>query len=248
MNINFTSKKFICECDLNFNFTENNYKNKINDKEENISYKDYILSLINYKIITCYKLLTILNNYNNNIGFYITSGIIVICFIEMLVFITCGMKYLKEQILIGIPNKYKLKALIKKKNKMKKSTEKINFQKGQVKNEQEKNNINYYNFIYINNVKPNYPPIKKSSKYITNDNLKIKKRKKETSNEILLKTRKRKNKNEKILNNTSKLFNLKNKKINIYDISNQNLKGSQMTSLISCLIRIWSSKNRMELV
>ena len=240
--INFTSKKFICECDLNFNFTENNYKNKINDTEENISYKDYILSLINYKIITCYKLLTILNNYNNNIGFYIASGIIVICFIEMLVFITCGMKYLKEQILIGIPNKYKLKALIKKKNKMKKSTEKINFQKGQVKNEQEKNNINYYNFIYINNVKPNYPPIKKSSKYITNDNLKIKKRKKETSNETILKTRKRKNKNEKILNNTSKLFNLKNKKINIYDISNQNLKGSQMTSLISTI-----SKKKLKL-
>ena len=57
--VDLDNKRFTCECDLNYDYSQNNKKEKKNDKnkDDDESYVDYFLSLINYKIIKCYKLL-----------------------------------------------------------------------------------------------------------------------------------------------------------------------------------------------
>ena len=68
--IDFDKEKIICNCDTTYNFSKksDNLDNDIStDKDnDNTSYLDYFLSLINYKIIVCYKLILISANYLNN--------------------------------------------------------------------------------------------------------------------------------------------------------------------------------------
>ena len=117
ISINFTTERFTCQCNLLYNFSENNKNNNNDDikevNEKNISYLDYFLSSFNYKIISCYKLFLIFENYYYNIGFYIGGGIIILCFVEMIIFIKYGVKKIKTLILNGIPTKYKLKNKLK---------------------------------------------------------------------------------------------------------------------------------------
>ena len=158
-SIDFTTERFTCQCSLLYNFSENNNINENKDikeeNEDNISYLDFFLSSFNYKIVICNKLLFKVENYYYNIGFYIGGGILILCLIEMLIFIKYGIMTIKTAILNGIPNIYKLKNQLKNKiknqnelklNKLKKMKEraKRNTQKESIKN------INYFNFIYIN--------------------------------------------------------------------------------------------------
>jgi hypothetical protein len=85
-DINFTTNRFICECNLSYNFSDEYQYNNIEEFEDNISYLDYFISLFNYKIIHCYKLLFKKNNYYQNLGFFISSCTFIICLIQMLVY------------------------------------------------------------------------------------------------------------------------------------------------------------------
>ena len=165
-NVNFTSKRFTCECDLNYNYTEDN--NNEEKEEDNISYLDYFLSLINYKITVCYELFFDFKSYYYNAGFYIAVGTLVICIIQMFIFFTLGRKSLNKQILDNTPNKNKLIETIKENLEKKKElmliymnktfyppkkriTKKIKLIKKEIENEEK-----YHNYNENNNLKNKY--------------------------------------------------------------------------------------------
>ena len=191
------NQRFICICDLNYNYSDNENNNE--SEEEDITYKQYFLSLFNYKIVPCYKLLFDLKNYNYNIGFFISAGTIIICFVEMIIFLIFGILKLKKQILFSIPNKSKLRKKIKSRTTVKKKTKKeiINHKILKEKDEDNKN-VNYFNIIYINQNKKNNPP-KKKDKNIESKN---------KNNDIIIKE---KNKN-KIKQEKEKEKNIKDNK------------------------------------
>ena len=155
--------RFICICDLNYN--SSNYENNNQNEEESITYSQYFLSLFNYKIIPCYKLLFDLKNYKNNIGFFISAGTIIICIIEMIIFMIFGILKLKKEIFLSIPNKSKLINRIKNKKTSTKRIKKETINNKILNNKKEKDskNINYFNIIYINQNKKNNPPKKKDN-------------------------------------------------------------------------------------
>jgi len=115
-SINFTTKRFTCECDNVYNFSEK-YNKEENKEEEDISYLNYFLSLINYKIIVCYELFFDFKSYYYNAGFYIAVGNLILCLFLIFIFLECGMTTIKKQILYNIPNKHKLKEAIKEQRK-----------------------------------------------------------------------------------------------------------------------------------
>ena len=208
--INFTSERFICECDLKYNFSEFYYNfNNINENvDKGVSYLDYFISLFNYKIIPCYELLLNRKNYKKNIGFYISSITIFICLITMIIYFIYGMKKINKEILNGIPNKYKLKKILIKKKRSKMKIENIKDNNDYKVN----NNINI-NFIYINQGNNN-PPIKKILK--TQEDLKENNKKKNLMRKLKIKEKdkienKENNKNKKENDNITKT--LKGKRV-----------------------------------
>ena len=109
ININFTSKRFKCECNLDYNFSSY-YSNKGDEKEEkdDISYLEFFLSLINYKISVCYVLFFDFKSYYYNAGFYIAFGTLLFCICQMIIFLKWGIFDIKKIILANLPNKMKL--------------------------------------------------------------------------------------------------------------------------------------------
>ena len=110
--VNLTTKRISCLCDID-DYKEN--KTNINTKEEvEENFISYILDMINYKIIKCYMLLTNLNNYYYNYGFYLGTGLYFIILLLFIVYLFWGItsikiKYLrnepkKEEIQLGISN------------------------------------------------------------------------------------------------------------------------------------------------
>ena len=77
ISINYTSKRFTCECDVSYNFSSIDNTDISEEEELDISYLDYFLSLINYKIITCTNLFFYFESFYYNAGFYIASAFIV---------------------------------------------------------------------------------------------------------------------------------------------------------------------------
>ena len=174
IDVNFTNQRFICECEIVYNVskTSNNEENE----EDNINYFDYLFSYINYKIIDCKKLFFDFPNYYYNAGFYIAVTTLIFCFGEMIIFIKWGMRNIKLQILVNMPNKLKLIKIYKehknKTNQFKKKEKNIN---NPIK---KKVKINIYNLkkenIEKNNIyhKKNNNEIneiarKKTAKYLT---------------------------------------------------------------------------------
>ena len=174
IDVNFTNQRFICECEIVYNVskTSNNEENE----EDNINYFDYLFSYINYKIIDCKKLFFDFPNYYYNAGFYIAVTTLIFCFGEMIIFIKWGMRKIKLQILVNMPNKLKLIKIYKehknKTNQFKKKEKNIN---NPIK---KKVKINIYNLkkenIEKNNIyhKKNNNEIneiarKKTAKYLT---------------------------------------------------------------------------------
>ena len=108
ISVNFTSKRFICECELEYNFSLNYINVNNNEEEEDTTYFDYFLSLINYKITVCYALFFDFKSYYYNAGFYIAFGTLVFCIIGMIIFLKYGIADLNKIFLENIPNKMKL--------------------------------------------------------------------------------------------------------------------------------------------
>ncbi len=150
--IDFDKEKIICNCDTTYNFSKksDNLDNDIStDKDnDNTSYLDYFLSLINYKIIVCYKLILISANYLNNIFFYLGCFITLICINQIIIDNICGINFLYKIIKDNIANRLKLKE--KAKEQVKK--EKIRIYET---NRLEKR------LMTINNKNNNNPPINK---------------------------------------------------------------------------------------
>ena len=115
-SINYTTKRFTCECYTIYNYIENNN----NEKEEEgnyMNYREYFLSFINYKIAICYKVFLKFSNYYYNAGFYIAIVTTLLCLCGMVIFLKWGIKDLNEQIFEHIPNRLKLRKKMKEKEK-----------------------------------------------------------------------------------------------------------------------------------
>ena len=114
--VDLNSKRFECDCDINPSNNENNTKN--NNEEEN--YFDYILSLINYKIVKCINLVFIKNNFKNNVGTYLGLITILTCLVLMVIYLIFGIKLLNKKIFEGFPTKDKLEKRIEEQEKIRK--------------------------------------------------------------------------------------------------------------------------------
>ena len=111
--VDLNSKRFECDCDINPSNNVNNTQNII--KEEN--FFDYVLSLINYKIIKCINLVFIKENFKNNVGTYLGLLTIVACLVLMVIFLTLGNKLINKKIFDGVPTKEKLEKKIEEQEK-----------------------------------------------------------------------------------------------------------------------------------
>jgi len=203
--IDFDKEKIICNCDTTYNFSKksDNLDNDIStDKDnDNTSYLDYFLSLINYKIIVCYKLILISANYLNNIFFYLGCFITLICINQIIIDNICGINFLYKIIKDNIANRLKLKE--KAKEQVKK--EKIRILET---NRLEKR------LMTINNKNNNNPPINKCNTETKLINKKEIKRTKKDEEKLAAKKNKRKKKKK------SSTFNIRIKNI----ISNKSLE------------------------
>ena len=116
--VNFSTKRFTCECDALYNFSSTKNDNMGGEtKDRSYKYSEYFLSFINYKIVVCYKLFLNVSSYHYNSGFYISAGTTVLCLCAMVVFLRWGVLDLNHLIINSIPNKEKLMQMIKKKEK-----------------------------------------------------------------------------------------------------------------------------------
>ena len=79
-------KGLLCECDPSYNFSEKYIEEEFNKEGEEISYIDYFLSFINYKIFVCSKLFLEFKSYLYNAGFYIAVGTLILCIFGMFIF------------------------------------------------------------------------------------------------------------------------------------------------------------------
>ena len=139
-SVNLTSKRFICECDTNSNGDEDNEETE----EDDTSYLDYFLSLINYKILTCFNLLMDLNNFKYNMGLYFGAGTLVFCSSQIFVFVTAGVTLMRKKILEGIPTKEKISKKIKENEAIRKKAleDKKKNKKNMISQPPKKNNVN----------------------------------------------------------------------------------------------------------
>ena len=116
--VDYKTKRFSCECNLAYNYSQNEASNEnTEEEEEDVGYIDYFLSLINYKIIVCYKLFFEYKSYYYNAGFYIAVGTLILCLTLMIIFLKCGMDEMNKNILENIPTKEKLIKLLKEQYK-----------------------------------------------------------------------------------------------------------------------------------
>ena len=120
VSTNFTTKRFTCECNNSYDFSDNENIDENEEEEEDISYLEYFLSLINYKIIVCYNLFFDFKSYYYNAGFYIAVGNFVLCLILIFVFVKYGLRSMNELILESTPNKHKLMEALKEQNERRK--------------------------------------------------------------------------------------------------------------------------------
>ena len=121
--VDLNSERFVCECDLNYNYSKKDGNEIEINEEDDTSYIDYILSLINYKIIKCYKLFFEYKSYYYNAGFYIAVGTLVFDLLQMFIYINCGRKSMDLIILENVPDERRLKEII---NEQKKANNELN--------------------------------------------------------------------------------------------------------------------------
>ena len=123
------NKRFVCLCNSNLskNIDLMDSEEIVEEVEENFFI--YIIDMINYQIIKCYKLLNDINNYFYNFGFYVGVSINFMIIILLFVYYFQGKKSIKLQYLQNEPNKIKIKKnLINQDYKNNKNKLKYNFE------------------------------------------------------------------------------------------------------------------------
>ena len=207
-SIDFDTQRFICQCNVTTNQISENKSNKTSlDKmeEDDESYFEYFLSLINYKIIKCYSLINNFENFYYNGGLYVGSIIFFIDFILIFVFCIKSISSIKIQLFKNMPTREKLiqiaKENIKNKNKI------INI------NNPPKKNKSVKNFIYFNN----YKTRKRTENELLQNNNENKKNKNTNYNKTqkrfgknLIKFGNHNNKSDKTITNLDSKITLKN--------------------------------------
>ena len=106
------NQRFIYECNISDN---NNNKNEINSfetEEDKENLKNYILDIINYKILNCSILFYDLNNYRHNKAVIICTSTIFVSFCLFFIFIFRGVKKIRALMYNEIPTNIKIKQLI----------------------------------------------------------------------------------------------------------------------------------------
>ena len=131
--MNYEKRRISCICNLNL--TNEIEKEFFEDKDNN--FFSYILELINYKIIICYEKLFDINNYINNIGFYISIFMCISFIILFLLYLTIGEKKIKKQYFLRGPKEEEDEKKEKGKGK-----DNINTKKKSGKSHSNINNIN----------------------------------------------------------------------------------------------------------
>ena len=224
-NVDLETKRFTCDCYTGYNFSDN-YDNDEEENEDDTSYLDYFLSLINYKIAVCYDLFFDYKSYYYNVGFYISVGTFVFCLGDMLVFINMGMMAINKIIKDNFPSKGKLKESLKELNEKKKkyielkndksnplkkndSEKNLNSKNKIIKRESKKKNNNLFkneeNIIIKNII--NFKDIKQNNKKNNKSSNRIIAKK----DKINLNTKRYKNKNLLIETDTKRSLKYKNK-------------------------------------
>ena len=111
-SIDFEAQRFICECDVISNISSTD-KNDISSDEikenDDQTYLEYFLSLINYKIFKCYSLFNKFENYYYNGGLYIGIGTLVISTSLIFVFCFKTVNTIKIEFFKNMPTNQKLK-------------------------------------------------------------------------------------------------------------------------------------------
>ena len=210
-DVNFTTKRFLCECDIFYNFSQINILDD-EEIEEEFSYIDYFLSLINYKIAVCYELFFEFKSYYYNAGFYIVVGTLVFVIASMFIFLTIGMRNMNLQFLENMPNKHKLLEAYREQTKKREEMCKLDLYNGNQFPPKKK---------IISSSKKALIKTKKYSKKSTIDtNIRLKNKEKNLENQIINKSRIKKKKKKRLssTNANTKAFLLtkSNKKINKY--------------------------------
>ena len=173
-SIDYDNERINCECDITYKST--NVTQEKNEEDDQ-TYGEYLLSLINYKIIKCYNLFNDSENYSYNIGFYIGVGTLFATIASIGIFCIKDINAIKKDLLKDSPTKEKLEE-INNQNKKRKSLVELNISK--IQNNIESNPPKKYSY-YINNVntienndtKKNQESLKPNEKNKENKNLKI---------------------------------------------------------------------------
>ena len=112
-SVDYEARRLICDCYIN-NITANKSNEEEEKLEDDESYLDYFLSLINYKIMLCFNVFLNFSSFYYNAGFYISFPSLMFCLVMMSLFWINGIMNLKVLFYKNVPSKTKLMEIIKK--------------------------------------------------------------------------------------------------------------------------------------
>ena len=108
-NVDIDSQRLNCNCNISFiNYysqKDSNIENKLNGKSEE-NFFIYLLDMLNYKIFACPSVLSKskIEDYKNNSGIFIGTGVIIIIFINSFIFTHSFLNQIRIDIFKLIPN------------------------------------------------------------------------------------------------------------------------------------------------
>ena len=92
--VNLTTKRISCLCDID-NIKENKTTDDDNKEIVEENFFIYILDMINYRIVICFRLIKNFNNYFHNYGFYIGIIIYFMILVLFIIYLIRGNKVIK---------------------------------------------------------------------------------------------------------------------------------------------------------
>ena len=142
------SQRFIYNCsliDINENNTNNNDVFSFEEEDKNENVLNYILDVVNYKVLNCSFLFVNLDNFRHNKAVMICTTSIFISILLLIIFFTCRISKIRINMFKEMPNVEKIKKLIKEKkeNSYKSSNNLLNPTKKRKSNKFDKINNNF---------------------------------------------------------------------------------------------------------